>query len=167
LKVLILTLLGILFQPTQALGLNFNCIYCLYSVEYAKYFVLHFPRCIVISEDMEAILNQHISPTNMYVMLKKKEGRQSEWFIPKDSFTLPFCGRQVIIILSEQVQQQVGNDASCKKTTGSQPCDVPLSNETQQEPMLESENLHVAPKSSQWFQSCVSLKGFKHCSKGV
>jgi hypothetical protein len=119
-----------------------------------------------MSEDMEAMLDQPVSPTNMYVMLKKKEGRQSEWFMPKDSYTLPFCGRQAIIILSKHVQQQVENDTSCKKTTGSLPCDVPLGDETQQEPLLEFEKLQVAPKPSQWFQSCVSLKGFKHCNNG-
>jgi hypothetical protein len=116
-----------------------------------------------MSEDMEAMLDKPVSPTNMYIMLKKKEGRQSEWFMPKDSYTLPFCGRHAIIILSEQVQQQVEND-TCMKTAGSQPVNVPLGNEAQQEPLLEFEKLQVAPKSSQWFQSCVSLKGFKYCN---
>jgi hypothetical protein len=109
------------------------------------------------------MLNQSISPTNMYVMLKKKQGRQSEWFVPKDSYKLPFCGRQAIIILSEQVEQQVDSDTSFKKTTGSQPGDLPVDTETQQDPLLEFDDLHIVPKSTQWFQSRVCLKGFKHC----
>jgi hypothetical protein len=99
----------------------------------------------------------------MYVMLKKKQGRQSEWFIPKDSYNLPFCGRQAIIFLSEQVEQQVDSDAFHKKTSGSQSGDVPVDAETQQDPLPEFDNLHIVPKCTQWFQSPVCLKGFKHC----
>jgi hypothetical protein len=132
-------------------------------VRYAKYFVLHSPRCIVLSEDMEDMLDQSLSPTNMYVMIKKKQGRHSEWFLPKDSYNLPFCGRQAVIFLSEQVDQQVGSDTFCKKSSGFRPGDVPVDTETQQEPLLEFDNLHIVPKSTQWFQSRVCLKGFKHC----
>lgn len=125
--------------------------------------LLNLIRCIVLSEGMEDMLDHSISPTNMYVMLKKKQGRQSEWFVPKDSYSLPFCGRQAIIILSEQVEQQVDSDTFCKKTTQSKPADVPVDTETQQSPLLEFNNLHIVPKSMQWFQSRVCLKGFKHC----
>ncbi|PNF28530.1 hypothetical protein B7P43_G14445 [Cryptotermes secundus] len=125
--------------------------------------LLNLVRCLVLSEDLEGMLDQSLIPTNMYVMLKRKEGRQSEWFVPKDSYSLPFCGRQAIILLSEQVEQQVDSDTFCKKTTGSQPGDVPVDTETQQEPLLEFGNLHIVTKSTQWFQSRVCLKGFKHC----
>lgn len=124
---------------------------------------VHFPRSIVLSGDMEDMLDQSISPTNMYVMLKKKQGRQSEWFVPKDSYSLPFCGRQAVFILSEQVEQQVDCETFCKETTRSQPPDVPVDAETRQASVLEFNNLHIVPKSMQWFQSRVCLKGFKHC----
>lgn len=123
-------------------------------------------RSMVMSEDMEGMLDRSLSPTNMYVMLKK-QGRQSEWFVPKDYYSLPSCGRQAIIILSEQVEQKVDSDTFCKKTIGSQPGDVPVDTETQHEPLLEFDNLHIVPKCTQWFQSRVCLKGFKHCKNSV
>jgi len=105
------------------------------------------------------MLSQSISPTNMYVMLRKKQGRQSGWFVPKDSYNLPLCGRQAIIVLGGQVQQLDGDTTDCNAPVG-----TGTKVQAQQEPLLELiDNLHIVPKCTQWFQSRVSLKGFRHC----
>jgi hypothetical protein len=112
------------------------------------------------------MLNQTVGPTNMYVMLKKRQGRQSDWFFPKDSYSLPSCGRQAIIILHEKVVVYVDSDPVYKKTTETELADTPVDAETQQNPLLEFDNLHIVPKCAQWFQSPVCVKGFKRCRNG-
>jgi len=99
-----------------------------------------------------------ISPTNMYVMMKKRQGRQSDWFFPKDSYSLPSCGRQAIIVLHEKMVGYVDSSAVNKKTT-----DIPVDSETQLDPLLDFHNLHIVPKCTQWFQSPVCVKGFRRC----
>lgn len=101
----------------------------------------------------------------MYVMLKKKQGAPSHWFVPNDSYNLPLCGRQAIIVVSEQMVQQVDGD---KDVTEPKPVDgsAPVDTETSryQVPLVELiDNLHIDAKGTQWFQSRISLKGFRHC----
>jgi hypothetical protein len=108
------------------------------------------------------MLNQTLSPTNMYVMLKKRQGRQSDWFFPKDCYSLPSCGRQAVIILHEKVVAYVDSDPVCKNTE-IQVVDTPVDAETQQDPLLEFKNLHIVPKYTQWLQSPVCVKGFRRC----
>jgi hypothetical protein len=86
---------------------------------------------------MQDMLNLTISPTNMFVMLKKRQARQSDWFFRKDSYSLPSCGHQAKIVLHEKVVVYVDKDA-----------------ETQQESVLKFDN---------WFQSPVYVKGFRRC----
>jgi hypothetical protein len=107
---------------------------------------------------MQDMLNLTISPTNMFVMLKKRQARQSDWFFPKDSYSLPSCGHQAKIVLHEPVVVYVD-----KETTGTQVADTQVDAETQQESMLKFDNLHVVPKHTQWFQSPVYVKGFRRC----
>ena len=109
------------------------------------------------------MLNQTISPTNMYLMLKKRQGRQSDWFFPKDSYSLPSCGRQAIIVLREEMVGCVDSGAVYKKTTETQVVDIPVDAETHLEPLLKFDNLHIVPKCTQWFQSPVCVRGFRRC----
>jgi hypothetical protein len=104
-----------------------------------------------------------LSPTNMYVMMKKGQGTQSDWFFPKDSYSLPSCGRQAIIVLHEKMVGCVDSAAVNKETTETQVSAIPLDSETQLEPLLEFQNLHLIPKCTQWFQSPVCVKGFRRC----
>jgi hypothetical protein len=115
-----------------------------------------FSRSVVLSEDLGDMLNRSKSPTNMYVMLKKKQGTRSHWFIPNDSYSLPQCGRQAVIILSGQVVQQADCDAVCKEASA--PVDTETELHIQRSPLRDL----IVPKGAQWFQSRVSLKGFKH-----
>jgi len=109
------------------------------------------------------MISQTISPTNMYVMMKKRHGRQSDWFFPKDSYSFPSCGRQAVIVLHEKMVGCVDSAAVNKETTETQVADIPVDSETQLQPLLEFHNLHIVPKYTQWFQSPVCVKGFKRC----
>lgn len=108
-------------------------------------------------------MSQTVSPTNMYVMMKKGQGRQSDWFFPKDSYSLPSCGRQAIIVLHEKMVGYIDSAAVSKKTTEIQVSDMPVDSETQLEPLLDFHNLHIVLKCTQWFQSPVCVKGFRRC----
>jgi len=108
-------------------------------------------------------MSRTISTTNMYVMMKKRQGRQSDWFFPKDSYNLPSCGRQAIIVLHEKMVGYVDSAAVNKKTSETEVSDIPVDSETQLEPLLEFRNLHIVPKCTQWFQSPVCVKGFRRC----
>jgi hypothetical protein len=109
----------------------------------------------------------------MFVMLKKKQGTQSHWFVPNDSYSLPLCGRQAVITLGEPVVQQVDRDTIQKEVTevrpggSSEPVDAETKPGSQQTPLLELlDSLHIDAKSTQWFQSRICLKGFRLCKKG-
>jgi len=111
-------------------------------------------------------MSRTVSPTNMYVMIKKRHGRQSDWFFPKDSYTLPSCGRQAVIVLHEKMVGCVDSAAVNRTMTETHVADLPVDSETQLEPLLEFHNLHIAPKCTQWFQSPVCVKGFRRCKDG-
>lgn len=111
-------------------------------------------------------MSRTVSLTSMYVMIKKRHGRQSDWFFPKDSYCLPSCGRQAVIVLHEKMVGCVDSAAVNRTTTETHVADIPVDSETQLEPLLEFYNLHITPKCTQWFQSPVCVKGFKRCKNG-
>ena len=101
-----------------------------------------------------------MSPTNMYVMLKKKSKKSSEWFMPKDSYDLPYCSRQAVIDLSKLMKNNVNLDeiaalqeAKCTQSNSQTVCQEGLSH--------IMSNLQILPSSSQWFQSRILFKGFR------
>ncbi|PSN49779.1 hypothetical protein C0J52_01388 [Blattella germanica] len=111
--------------------------------------LLHLIRHIVMSEELNKILSHAMSPTNMYVMLKKKEGKSSEWFLPNDAFNIPRCGRQASIYLSDLSQRKVKTE-------------LPSMDTVKQESLSELlGNLHILPSNPRWFLSPISLKGFR------
>jgi hypothetical protein len=99
----------------------------------------------------------------MYVMLKKRIGSQSNWLLPKDSFSIPSCGRQAIIVLHEDMVGYVDSGAGNTETTETQVADIPIGSESQLEPVLELDTLHIVSRCTQWFQSPVCVKGFRRC----
>ncbi|XP_021942480.1 uncharacterized protein LOC110841329 isoform X2 [Zootermopsis nevadensis] len=129
---------------------------------------LNLLRCVVLSEDLTDMLDRSIGLTNMYVMLKKRRGTSSHWFVPDDSYGLPLRGRQAVIFLGEQVGRRVDTDAVCKEVAKPRTPDTSKTVEAetnldgQRGPLLELiDGLHINPRGTQWFQSRVCLKGFR------
>ena len=56
-------------------------------------------RCLIASEELHTMMRQHLSPTNMFVLLKKQGTPTSEGFLHKDRFSVPTNGQQVMISL--------------------------------------------------------------------
>jgi hypothetical protein len=109
------------------------------------------------------MINQTLGPTNMYVMLKKRKGGHSDWFFPKDSYSLPSCGRQAVIVLHENMVGYVDSAVVNTKTTETQVGDKPVDSKTELEPVQELDTLHIVPKFTQWLQCPVCVKGFRRC----
>ncbi|XP_069697411.1 uncharacterized protein [Periplaneta americana] len=150
--------------------------------------MLHLIRKIVFSEDFSDMLSRTMNPTNMYVMLKKKYGKQSDWFLPKASYKLPRCKYQAVIDLTHPTTQSSITDTVMEKVTSSSsiahiPGDIEINlkesnqihpNTKEQEndlqtpqPQLQSiNNLCIVLSHTEWFQSRVSVKGFK-CNKAL
>lgn len=127
--------------------------------------LLHLIRCIVLSEDFNDMLSHSLSPTNMFVMLKKKEGKSSEWFMPKDSYDLPRCSRQAVINLTNLTESQISREDVPDVPISKQESNNNVQSECvtlSQEPLSQMMvSLRILPPSSRWFQSHILLKGFR------
>ena len=108
-------------------------------------------------------MNHQIGLTNIYLFIKVINGFKSDFFLPKESFTLSKKCRQAIINIdysdetiskNEFVSPRKTNFVLSDSNTSDALCSNPSSSDT---PTSTSQ----PPSDIKWFQSKITIKGFK------
>ncbi|XP_026275432.1 MAD2L1-binding protein [Frankliniella occidentalis] len=113
-------------------------------------------RCLISSEQLHTFFNQPLSPTNMYLFLRKNNtDLVSCGFSPKERYNIPMSGKHAIIRLMPPTSLP---KCICGGTNifSDKPKDQ---NDSHVEHVIESKP--DEPQGLLWFQAHHTLKGFK------
>lgn len=111
-------------------------------------------RCLISSEDLHSFFNQPLSPTNMFLFIRKNNTNlATSGFTPKERYNLPTSGRHAIIRLVPPIDPP---KCICGGTN------IYSDHESDSAEVLRLNDHNVVENcSSLWFQAHQTLKGFK------
>lgn len=111
-------------------------------------------RCLISSEDLHSVFKQPLSPTNMFLFIRKNNTHlATSAFTPKERYNLPTSGKHAIIRLIPPIDPP---NCICGGTN------IYSDDESDSGKVLTSFDQIVGETSnSLWFQAHQTLKGFK------
>lgn len=111
-------------------------------------------RCLISSEELNSIVNQPLSPTNMFLFLRKSSTHiATSGFAPKERYNIPTSGKHVIIRLIAPIEPP---KCICGGANIYRDCESGKSFVDSTECENSDDSIDLC-----WFQAANTLKGFK------